>query len=62
VRLDVLYGDIPDNLVPRTVILRSAGTAWSVQTLLAHHSMCLGLPFKVINQSVVGLSPLSETA
>jgi hypothetical protein len=25
-------------------------------------SVCLGLPSKVINQSVVGLSPLSETA
>jgi hypothetical protein len=27
-----------------------------------HSSVCLGPPCKVINQSIVGLSPLSETA
>jgi hypothetical protein len=66
VRLDVLSGGIPDSLVPRTVISipnrGSVGTAWSVSTLLGHRSVCLGLPCKVLNQSIVGLSPLSETA
>jgi hypothetical protein len=66
VRLDVLSGGIPDSLVPRTVISipyrGSMGTAWSVSALLGHHSVCLGPPCKVLNQSIIGLSPLSETA
>jgi hypothetical protein len=33
-----------------------------VVVLAGAPTMCLGLPFKVINQSIVGLSPLSETA
>jgi hypothetical protein len=57
---------IPESLVPRTVISipnqGSTGTVWSVSALLGHRSMCLGLRCKVLNQSIVGLSPLSETA
>jgi hypothetical protein len=64
--MDVLSGGIPDSLVLRTVISipnrGSMGTAWSVSALLGHHSVCLGLPCKVLNQSTVDLSPLSETA
>jgi hypothetical protein len=59
VRLDVLSGGIPDRLVPGTVISipnrGSMGTVWSVLTLLGHRSVCLGLPCKVFNQSIVGL-------
>jgi hypothetical protein len=33
------------------------GPSWGM-----HSSMCLGPPCKVINQSIAGLSPLSETA
>jgi hypothetical protein len=66
VRLDVLSGGIPDSLVPRTVISvlnrGSMGTAWSVSALLGHRSVCLGVPCKVLNQSIVDLSPLSEIA
>jgi hypothetical protein len=66
VRLDVLSGGIPDSLVPRTVISilnrGLMGTAWSVLALLGYRSVCLGLPCKVLNESIVGLSPLSETA
>jgi hypothetical protein len=66
VRLDVLSGRIPDSLVPGTVISipnrGSMGTTWSVSALLGHRSLCLGLPCKVLNQSIVSLSPLSETA
>jgi hypothetical protein len=66
VRLDVLSGDIPYSRVPETVLSipnrGSMGTAWSVSVLLGHHSVCLGLPCKVFNQSIVGLSSLSETA
>jgi hypothetical protein len=58
--------DIPDRLVPRTVISipsrRSTGTAWSVSAMLGHCFVCLGLHCKGFNQSIVGLSPLSETA
>jgi hypothetical protein len=56
---------MPDSLVPGTVSfnpkLRILGTDWSVSALSGHHSVCLGLPCKFINQSIVGLSPLSET-
>jgi hypothetical protein len=65
VRLDVLTGGIPDSLVPETIISipnqGSMGTAWSVSALLGHRFVCLGLTCKVLNQSIVGLSPLSET-
>jgi hypothetical protein len=65
VRLDVLSGGILDSLIPRTVISipnrGSVGIAWSVSALLGHRSVCLGLPCKVLNQSIVRLSPLSET-
>jgi hypothetical protein len=64
--LDVLSGGIPDSLVPGSVISvpnrGSMGTAWSVSALLGHRFVCLGLPCKVLNQSIVGLPPLSETA
>jgi hypothetical protein len=36
------------------------GTAWWL-SLRGHPTVCFGLPCKVINQSIVGLSPLSET-
>jgi hypothetical protein len=66
VRLDVLSGGIPDSHVHGTVISitnqETMGTTWSVSALLGHRSVCLGLPCKVLNQSFVGLSPLSETA
>jgi hypothetical protein len=66
VRLDVLSGGIPNSLVPGTIIsISNRGskvTVWSVSALLGHCSVCLGLPCKVLNQSIVGLSPLSETA
>jgi hypothetical protein len=66
VSLDVLCGGILDRLVPKTVISipnrGSMGTAWSVSALLGHRSVYLGPPCKVLNQSIVGLSPLSETA
>jgi hypothetical protein len=66
VRLDVLSGSIPDSLIPRIVISipnrGSMGTALSVSALLGHRSVCLGLPCKILNQSIVSLSPLSETA
>jgi hypothetical protein len=57
---------ILDSLVPRTVILipnrRFLGTAWSVSALRGHCSVCLGLPYNGFNQSIVGISPLSDTA
>jgi hypothetical protein len=46
-------------LIPNRGVLE---TAWSVSALLVHRSVCLGLPCKVILQSIVSLSPLSETA
>jgi hypothetical protein len=50
-----------DSLVPGTVRFdpkpRIFGTAWLVSALLGHRSVCLGLPCKGINQSIVGLSP-----
>jgi hypothetical protein len=66
VTLDVLGGGMPDTLVPGTVSyypkLRILGAVWSVSALLGHCSVCLGLPCKALNQSIVGLSPLSEIA
>jgi hypothetical protein len=36
------------------------GTVWWLSSR-GHPTVCLGLPCKVLNQSIVGLSPLSET-
>jgi hypothetical protein len=36
------------------------GTVWWLSSR-GHPTVCLGLPGKVLNQSIVGLSPLSET-
>jgi hypothetical protein len=36
------------------------GTVWWLSSW-GHTTVCLGLPSKVLNQSIVGLSPLSET-
>jgi hypothetical protein len=56
----------PDNRVPRTVNFdpktRTFGNHLVGGLLVITPSVCLALPYKVINQSVVGLSPLSETA
>jgi hypothetical protein len=54
----------PDNLVPRTVRFDpKPGTFGNrlVVVLTGHPTVCLCLPCKVINQSIVGLSPLSKT-
>jgi hypothetical protein len=55
-----------DSLVTGTVSyypnLRIFGNRLVVSALLVHRSVCLGLPCKVLNQSIVGLSLLSETA
>jgi hypothetical protein len=40
-------------VIPRFVFV---GPSWGM-----HSSVCLGPPCKVINQSIVGLSPLPET-
>jgi hypothetical protein len=61
-----MCGGMPDNLVPRTVRfdpkLRILGNCLvGASYLLGHRSVCLGLPCNVINQSIVVLSPLSET-
>jgi hypothetical protein len=56
---------MPDSLIPGTVSYypnpRIFGV-WSVSALLGYRSVCLGPPCTVMNQSIVGLSPLSETA
>jgi hypothetical protein len=36
------------------------GTVWWLSSR-GHPTVCVGLPCKVLNQSIVGLSPLSET-
>jgi hypothetical protein len=55
---------IPDNryqrLWPFIPTRGFLGTPWWL-SLRGHPTVCLGLPCKVINQSIVGLSPLSET-
>jgi hypothetical protein len=64
VKLGALRG-MPDSLVPKTLRfdpkLRTFGNCLVVVHVGAP-SVCLGLPCKVINQSIIGLSPLSETA
>jgi hypothetical protein len=42
------------------VALQILGTVWWLSSR-GHPTVCLGLPCKVLNQSIVGLSPLSET-
>ena len=67
-------GSDPVSLVPRNVgsdpELKIDGnhlvSAYPISLLFGfswgmHSSVCLGLPCKVFNQSIVGLSPLSET-
>jgi hypothetical protein len=55
---------MPDNryqrLWPFISIRGFLGTAWLLSSR-GHPTVCLGLPCKVINQSIVGLSPLHET-
>jgi hypothetical protein len=57
--------DMPDSLVPRTVSFdpkpRTFGNRLVGVSSVGARSVCLGLPCKVINQSIVGLSPLFET-
>jgi hypothetical protein len=64
VKLGALRG-MPDSLVPRNVRfnpkLKTFGTAWWL-SMWGHPTMCLGLSCKVINQSIIDLSPFSETA
>jgi hypothetical protein len=75
VRVWAVRCDVPVSLVPRIVgsdldpekdgnrlvvvypISFLFGPSWGMDS-----SVCLGLPCKVINQSIVGLSPLSKTA
>jgi hypothetical protein len=71
----VVWRDVPVSLVPRIVgsdhNLEKDGNrlvgAYPVSFLFGpswgmHSSVCLGLPCKVINQSIVDLSSLFETA
>jgi hypothetical protein len=56
---------MPDSLVPRTVSFDPKPRIFGNRLVVVHVEaipMCLGLPCKVINQSIVGLSLLSETA
>jgi hypothetical protein len=56
---------IPDSLVPGTVDYhpnpRIFGNRLDGVSSVGHRFVCLALPCKVMNQSIVGLSPLSET-
>jgi hypothetical protein len=64
VKLGALWGT-PNSRVPETVSFDPKPRISGNRLLVVHvgaPSMCLGLPYKVINQSIVGLSPLSETA
>jgi hypothetical protein len=57
---------IPDSLVPGTVGYhpnpRIFGNRLVGVSSLGHCSVCLGCLARCMNQSIVGLSPLSETA
>jgi hypothetical protein len=57
---------IPDSLVPGTVGYhpnpRIFGNRLVGVSSVGHRSVCLGYLARCINQSIVGLSPLSETA
>jgi hypothetical protein len=75
VRVWVVRRDVPVSLVPRIVgsdpdsekdgnrlvgaypVSFFFGLSWGM-----HSSVCLGSPFKVFNQSIIGFSLLSETA
>jgi hypothetical protein len=65
VKLGALRG-MPDSRVPRTVSFDSKagifGNHMVGGLLVSTPSVCLGLTCTVINQSIVGLSPLPETA
>jgi hypothetical protein len=64
VKLGALRG-MPDSLVPQYCKIRFQVEDFWEPLVVVHvgaPSVCLGLPCKVINQSIVGLSPLSETA
>jgi hypothetical protein len=66
VRLDVLGGSMPDSLVPGTVSYYPKSRIFG-NRLVSVGSVgaplhVLGLPCKGLNQSIVGLSPLFETA
>jgi hypothetical protein len=57
---------IPDSLVPGTVGYhpkpRTFGNRLVGVSSVGHRSVCLGYLARRMNQSIVGLSPLSETA
>jgi hypothetical protein len=56
---------MPDSLIPRTVRFDFKPRTFGNHLVVVHVGapfVCLGLPGKVINQSIVGPSPLSETA
>jgi hypothetical protein len=57
---------MPDSLVPRTVSYypnpRIFGNCLVDVGSVGAPPVCLGPPCMVLNQSIVGLSPLSETA
>jgi hypothetical protein len=57
---------IPDSPVPGTVGYhpnpRIFGNRLVGVSSVGHRSVCLGYPARCMNQSIVGFSPLSETA
>jgi hypothetical protein len=56
---------MPSSRVPRTVSFDNKVMTFGNCLVVVHVGaipVCLGLLCKVINQSIVGLSPLSETA
>jgi hypothetical protein len=55
---------MPDSRVPRTISFDPKPSTFGylmVVVLVEHPTVCLGLPCKVINQSIISLSPLYET-
>jgi hypothetical protein len=64
VKLGALWGT-PDSRVPGTVSFDPKLRTFGNHLVVVHVGailVCLGFPCKVINQLIVGLSPLSETA
>jgi hypothetical protein len=64
VRVWVVWSDVPISLVPWIVGSDPKPKKDENRPVLVHvgaPSVCLGLPCKVINQSIVGVLPLSET-
>jgi hypothetical protein len=65
VRLGDLGGVAQINLVLKTVAIipkpKNDGNRLVGELLMRTPSVCLGPPCKVMNQSIVGLSPSSET-